>query len=128
MSPESKSLSEMTIDQVLALVAVRDFDTSHDWYQQLLDIPATNVPMPGSLAEWQLTDTGWLQMFQAPEHAGHSLVNIAVPDLDRHVDALRARGLDIGDIIEVNKGVRLSSIDDPDGNTITFIGNFRERY
>jgi glyoxylase I family protein len=28
----------------------------------------------------------------------------------------------------VNKGVQLSTINDPDGNTITFIGNFRVHY
>ena len=42
----------MTIDHVLAVVAVSDFDASHRWYEQLCGTPATNVPMPGSLAEW----------------------------------------------------------------------------
>jgi hypothetical protein len=28
----------------------------------------------------------------------------------------------------VNKGVQLSAIRDPEGNTITFIGNFRVQY
>ena len=28
----------------------------------------------------------------------------------------------------VDKGVQLSAIGDPDGNTITFIGNFRVQY
>jgi hypothetical protein len=27
-----------------------------------------------------------------------------------------------------NKGVQLSAVTDPDGNTITFIGNFRVNY
>lgn len=118
----------MTIDHTLAVVAVRDFDTSHDWYRRLFDRDATNVPMPDSLAEWRLTGTGWLQMFHAPEHAGHSLANVAVDDIDEHIRALRHRGLEPGEIVEADKGVRLCSIADPDGNTITFIGNFRERY
>lgn len=118
----------MTIDHTFAVVAVSDFDTSHDWYRRLFDAPATNVPMPGSLAEWRLTDTGWLQMFHAPDHAGHSLANVAVDDLDHHVIALRERGVETGDIVDADKGVRLCSIDDPDGNTITLIGNFREQY
>jgi 4-hydroxyphenylpyruvate dioxygenase-like putative hemolysin len=41
----------MTVDHVFAVVAVSNFDTSHDWYQRLFDTPATNVPMPGNLAE-----------------------------------------------------------------------------
>jgi hypothetical protein len=35
----------MTIDHVLAVVAVSDFDISHDWYRRLVDTPAPNVPM-----------------------------------------------------------------------------------
>ncbi len=32
------------------------------------------------------------------------------------------------DIVEANKGVRLSTATDPDGNSITAIGGFREHY
>lgn len=118
----------MTIDHVLAVVAVSDFDTSHEWYTRLFDTPATNVPMPGSLAEWRVTDNGWLQFFHDPERAGTSMVNFAVDDLDGHVADLHARSIDTGDIITADKGVRLCSIVDPDHNTITLIGSFRERY
>lgn len=38
------------------------------------------------------------------------------------------RGIETGELVDADKGVRLCSIDDPDGNTITLIGNFRERY
>ena len=118
----------MTIDHTLAVVAVSDFDASHDWYHRFFDTPATNVPMPGNLAEWRTTDSGWIQMFHAPDHAGHSLANLAVTNLDQHVAALHERGIATGDILDANKDVRICSVDDPDGNTITLIGNFRERY
>ncbi len=55
------------------------------------------------------------------------LPNLAVDDLDRHLADLAARGLVPGAIETANKGVRLSAITDPDGNTITFIGNFRTK-
>lgn len=118
----------MTINHVLAVVAVSDFDTSHAWYQRLFDTPATNIPMPGNLAEWRVTDAGWLQVFHDPKRAGTSMVNFAVADLDRQHADLHARGLDTGEIIEANKGVRLCSVNDPDNNTVTFIGSFREQY
>ena len=118
----------MTISHVLAVVAVSDFDASHEWYQALFGAPATNVPMPGNLAEWRVTDSGWLQVFHDPEKAGASMVNFAVTDLDQQIADLHARGIDTGDIITVNKGVRLCPINDPDNNTITFIGSFREQY
>jgi hypothetical protein len=37
-------------------------------------------------------------------------------------------GLAPGAIETVNKGVQLSAIRDPDGNTLTFIGDFRVQY
>jgi len=55
-------------------------------------------------------------------------VNFAVDDLDRHVAEISRRGLTPGAIETVSKGVQLSAICDPDGNTITFIGNFRVDY
>lgn len=118
----------MSAEHVLAVVAVSDFDASHDWYQRLLDTPATNVPMPGSLAEWRVTDTGWLQVFRDPERAGTGLVNIAVADLDQHIADLHRRRIDTAEIVMADKGVTLCSVADPDNNAITFIGNFRKRY
>jgi glyoxylase I family protein len=56
------------------------------------------------------------------------LLNFAVDDLDQHVADVSGRGLAPGAIETVNKGVQLSAIRDPDGNTITFIGDFRVRY
>jgi len=48
--------------------------------------------------------------------------------LERHVADVSGRGLAPGAIETVSKGVQLSAIRDPAGNTITFIGNFRVRY
>ena len=118
----------MSVEHTLAVVAVSDFDASHDWYQRFFDTRATNVPMPGNLAEWRTTDTGWIQMFHSPDHAGHSLANLAVTDIDLYIAAIRDRGIETGDVVDVNKGVRVCSVVDPDGNTITIIGSFRERY
>jgi glyoxylase I family protein len=84
--------------------------------------------MPGQLAEWRVTNGGWLQMHREPEHAGHSLFNLAVDDIAAAVTSLRDRNYEPGDIVEVNNGVSLSSVTDPDGNIITLIGNFREDY
>ena len=118
----------MNISHVLAVVAVSDFDTSQAWYERLLGEPATNVPMPGSLAEWRLTDTGWLQVFHDPKRAGITMANVAVSDLDHHVEAIRQRNITPGEVITANKNVRLCTIADPDGNQLTLIGNFREDY
>jgi hypothetical protein len=56
-----------------------------------------------------------------------------LPSDDRHgyggpPNDLSARGMAAGAVETVNKGVQLSGIADPDGNRITFIGNFRITY
>jgi glyoxylase I family protein len=117
----------MPIDHVLAVIPVADVAVSADWYERLFDAEPTNRPMP-NLVEWRLTDTGWVQVFVDGARAGRSLFNLAVSDLDAHVDGLRGRGFSPGEIQDATKGVRISTIEDPDGNTLNFIGGFRVVY
>jgi glyoxylase I family protein len=117
----------MSIDHVLAVIPVADLAVSADWYGRLFDTEPTNRPMP-NLVEWRLTETGWVQVFVDGERAGRSFFNVAVSNLDAHVEALRGRGFAPGEIQDATKGVRISTIEDPDGNTLTFIGGFRVAY
>jgi glyoxylase I family protein len=114
-------------NHVLAVVLVSDVEVAREWYERLVGTPPTNRPMP-SLAEWRITDTGWLQVFCDPERAGRSAFNLAVDDLGAALDELRNRGLDAGDVQAADKGVTLSELTDPDGNRVVLIGGFREIY
>lgn len=118
----------MTVEHTLAVIAVSDFDKHHAWYERLFGVPATNVPMPGLLAEWRTTESGWLQLTYDPARAGASLANFAVDDLYEHLALLRERGIEPTEVVTANKDVRLGTVHDPDGNAITFIGNFRANY
>jgi glyoxylase I family protein len=117
----------MSIEHVLAVVAVTDVDAATAFYQRVFGGPPTNHPMP-SLVEWQVTDTGWVQVWVDAERAGRSSVNLAVDDIERAVGELAARGLAPGPVDTVSNGVQLSAISDPDGNVVTLIGNFRPVY
>lgn len=117
----------MTIEHVLAVVPVADIDAARNWYERLLGRAPDNRPMD-SLVEWRVTDSGWLQVSSDAGRAGTALLNFAVDDLAAHLADLRSSDLAPGNIQNVNKGVQLSAITDPDGNTITFIGNFRINY
>ena len=117
----------MSIDHVLAVVPVSDIQVSQKWYEALVGRPEDNRPME-SLVEWRITEYGWVQVFHDPERAGSTLLNFAVDDLETQVAELAVRGLVVGEIQAVNKGVRTASINDPDGNRITFIGGFRIVY
>lgn len=117
----------MAIEHVLAAVPVTDLDSSRHWYESLFGRAADNNPM-STVVEWQIVPGGWVQVFTDPRRAGSTAVNFAVQDLDAHIDDLKQRGLEPGEIVEANKGVRLSALTDPDGNTITLIGGFRVQY
>ncbi len=115
------------LEHVLAVVPVSDIARARAWYEKLFGRPADNTPMP-VLAEWQVVPGGWVQVFVDEGRAGSGLLNFAVDDLEAHVDAATDRGLAPGGIEDVNKGVRLSTIHDPDGNVIRLIGGFRVHY
>jgi glyoxylase I family protein len=117
----------MSIIHVLAVLPVADFEAARAWYERLFGRPADNRPMD-DLVEWRVTDNGWVQVTRDADRAGSALLNFAVDDLHQHVVAISGTGLAPGAIKTVNQGVQLSAIRDPDGNTITFIGNFRVRY
>jgi glyoxylase I family protein len=117
----------MAIEHVLAAVPVTDLDSSRRWYESLFGRAADNHPM-STLVEWQVVPGGWVQVFTDRRRAGSTAVNFAVQDLDAHVDELKQRGLEPGEIVDANKGVRLSALTDPDGNTVTLIGGFRVQY
>lgn len=117
----------MAVEHVLAVLPVSDIAAAEDWYAKLFGRGPDNNPMP-SLVEWQLTDGGFLQVTLDPERAGRGLFNLAVSDLDADRREVLDRGLSPAEPVGANKGVRLSALTDPDGNTITLIGGFRPRY
>ena len=117
----------MPIEHVLAVMPVSDLERADAWYEALFGRPADNRPME-SLVEWQVTDTGWVQVTVDAGRAGSGLLNFAVDDLAAVRDELAARSVETGDVQPVTKGVELSAASDPDGNTITLIGNFRVKY
>lgn len=117
----------MAIEKILAVVSVRDLDASRAWYSTLFGREPDNNPMP-SLVEWNVVGSGWVQVSVDADRAGSSLLNVAVSDLDADRQRLIDRGLEPSEIQNVNKGVQLSALTDPDGNTVTMIGSFREVY
>jgi len=117
----------MSIDHLLAVVPVSDTQAARRWYEALMGRPADNHPME-TLFEWRVTETGWMQVFHDPGRAGSTLLNFAVDDLDEQATQLAARGLVLSGIESADKGVRIASITDPDGNRMSFIGGFRVVY
>jgi glyoxylase I family protein len=117
----------MPIQHVLAVVPVSDIDRSEQWYASLFGRPADNNPM-ATLVEWQVLPGAWVQVFSDPERAGRGLLNFAVDDLENHLAEIGGRGIASEAIVDASKGVQISTVTDPDGNAIAFIGGFRVDY
>lgn len=63
----------MTVTRISAHVTVTDHEVAVDWHERLLGRPPDEQPMEG-LAQWQLTNTGRLQVFANPGTAGPQAV------------------------------------------------------
>ncbi|ANB10348.1 glyoxalase [Streptomyces ambofaciens] len=112
----------MSFTHVLAVAPVSDIEPAVAWYERLLGRPADARPMPG-LADWHISPSGWLQVFQDPEHAGASLVNLVVDDLDQTLSDLAGRDIAAGAVQPGSRNVRFAAVHDPDGNRVTLIEN-----
>ena len=63
------------IANVLAEMIVSDHAAAVEWYAALFGRPPDRRPMDG-LAEWQLSSTGGLQVFERSEEAGSSFATL----------------------------------------------------
>lgn len=114
----------MPITHVLAVAPVTDIDRSAAWYGRLLGRPESARPMP-SLADFAVTDSGWLQVFLDPSRAGRAQINFAVDDFAVTRDRLASDGFDVSQESAGSSGVRLLPLADPDGNVVTVVGDLR---
>jgi catechol 2,3-dioxygenase-like lactoylglutathione lyase family enzyme len=112
----------VSFTHVLAVAPVSDIEPAVAWYERLLGRPADTRPMNG-LADWHISPSGWVQVLQSPEHAGASLLNVVVDDLDKALADLAGRGITAGATQPGSQNVRFAAVHDPDGNRITLIEN-----
>jgi predicted enzyme related to lactoylglutathione lyase len=108
----------MSIENVLASVAVADLNSAVKWYEAVFGRPADSKPMP-EVAEWKFKRGGWLQVYQLPERAGSGSFTLAVNDIQEEVGKMKALGIDTSQQTSNNK-VKTLMITDPDGNHIAF--------
>ncbi|RZI97470.1 MAG: VOC family protein [Rubrivivax sp.] len=108
----------MSIQNVLASVAVKDLNKAEAWYTRVLGRAPDGKPMP-EVVEWKFPRGGWLQVYQEPERAGHGSCTLAVDDLDEQVARLSALPIDLSQRSE-SPAMRTLMISDPDGNHIAW--------
>ena len=110
----------MKITDVLAGIMTRDHKAASAWYEKLFNRPADATPMAG-LAEWHF-EGGVLQLVQDEARAGASSVTLVVTSRDGIRDELEDKDIPVGPMTET-EFVRTVTINDPEGNRITFAEN-----
>jgi hypothetical protein len=105
---------------LFAGLRVRDFDAARPWYEQLLGEPSF---FPHATeAVWTLAEHRSLYVVEHAGGAGASVATIFVDDLDAHLAAIAARGLEPDEIETYADGVRKAIYRDRDGNELGFGG------
>src|SRR6185312_15420297 len=113
-------LSAMPSLHLFAGLRVRDFQAARPWYERLLGEP-TFFPH-ATEAVWTLADDRSVYVVENAPGAGNSVVTIFLDDLDAHVAAIAARGLEPDERETYSGGVRKVIYRDPDGNELGFGG------
>jgi hypothetical protein len=111
-------VSNMTITNAFASVAVNDQKQSVKWYERIFGRPPDSTPS-SELAEWQFEQGGRLQVYQLTERAGRGSFTLAVSNINEQIAALRKVGIDPGTPM-INEKIKVVMIKDPDGNSIAF--------
>jgi predicted enzyme related to lactoylglutathione lyase len=111
----------MSVNRVLAGVAVGDIDAAVAWYERLFGRPADALPMEG-LAEWHVPSGGVVQVVADRERAGRSLLTLDLDDLEHELGVMRERGIDVGALdATTSDKVLIAATTDPAGNAITLV-------
>lgn len=105
---------------LFAGLRVRHFQAARPWYEQLLGEP-TFFPH-ATEAVWTLAEERSVYVVEHADGAGNSVATIFVDDLDGHVAAIAARGLEPDARETYSNGVRKVVYRDPDGNELAFGG------
>lgn len=105
---------------LFAGLRVRDFGAARPWYERLLGDP-TFFPH-ATEAVWTLAEGRSVYVVEEPERAGACVLTVVVDDLDAHLAAIAARGLEPDEQVRYSNGTRKAVFRDPDGNEIGFGG------
>ena len=96
---------------------VRDLDGGRRFYRETLGFEETAVDFN---ERWSHLEHGQMQIGLAegePSEEG-GVAHVDVPDLKLEADRLRAAGVDVGIVFELQGEMRLLDVYDPDGNRV----------
>ena len=110
----------MDVDVLFVGIPVSDFTAAQAWYERFF-ARAADVVAHETEVMWQVAGCGWLYIVRDADHAGNSIVAMAVPDIEQAVAALAARGVTTGPVQPQGDAGRKAVVLDPDGNSLAAI-------
>jgi catechol 2,3-dioxygenase-like lactoylglutathione lyase family enzyme len=96
---------------------VRDLEKGRRFYRETLGFEETSVDFT---ERWSMLTHGAMQIGLAegdPRDDG-GVAHVDVPDLKAEADRLRAAGVEVGIVFELQGEMRLLDVYDPDGNRV----------
>lgn len=109
-----------SINSLVAVMPVKNFDKASIWYATLLGREADLIPVE-EVAEWQLAEGAWLQVSTDPERAGSSTVVIGVDDIEQQCQLCESAGIAMSDVQEFPGVIKMAEVCDPEGNKVSFV-------
>jgi predicted enzyme related to lactoylglutathione lyase len=110
----------MKAQYLFAGVVVSDIDAGTEWYTKFFGREPAFRPNETE-AIWMTVTAGLVYIKADPSNAGHSVLTLAVANLEAAVEALESRGMATGTIEAVGTVGIKSRLRDPDGNEITLV-------
>ena len=117
--PSAGNVRPIITQHLFAGIPVTDRDAAVRWYERLFGRPPDLVPNDREAA-WQLTDSGWICLYDEGEGGGGTAAphTLLVSDLDAFLADVAERGIVPGPVEAIAPSVRQSVIVDPDGNRL----------
>src|SRR5258706_12815081 len=96
---------------------VRDLDGARQFYRDTLGFEETTVDFS---ARWSLLKHGEMEigLAEGEPRDDSGVAHVDVPDLKLEADRLRAAGVDVGIVFELQGEMRLLDVYDRDGNRV----------
>lgn len=106
----------ITVQGVYTSAVVADFEAGIAWYTRFMGRPVDDRPLP-DMVQWRNMGGAGLQVWHDPNHAGHSIITVVVPNLAAEKARLSAAGLTLVNEASGDFG-GIAQLFDPDGNRI----------
>ena len=120
MAQEIKLALNGQVKDLFAGIPVSNYDVSLAWYQRFFGCEPSFFPNDVE-AVWQVAQHLMIYIIVAPEHAGHSIQNVMVSDLEPVVSQIAAHGIYYSKEERPERNTRKVMYYDPDGNEIGLI-------